>query len=85
MREIETIHRDIQEGPFCQSLPENREDLYTLLHSDHGEKRRLAIYPKAATAHFHRSTGSRWRRDHDLNLQNGIKQLMRQCQLGRNR
>ena len=33
LREIETIHRDIQEGPFRQSLPEDRQDLYTLLQT----------------------------------------------------
>ena len=33
LREIETIHRDIQEGPFRQSLPEDRQDLCTLLQT----------------------------------------------------
>ncbi len=45
LREIETIHRDIQESPFRQSLPEDRQ---RPLHpaSDHGEKQRLAIFPR---------------------------------------
>ena len=33
LREIETIHSDIQESPFRQSLPEDRQDLYTLLQT----------------------------------------------------
>ncbi len=33
LREIETIHRDIQESPFRPSLPEDRQNLYTLLQT----------------------------------------------------
>ena len=31
LRELEALHRDDQDGPFRQSLPENRQKLFTLL------------------------------------------------------
>ena len=31
LRELEALHRDVQHGPFRQSLPENRQKLFTLL------------------------------------------------------
>ena len=31
LRELEALHRDVQDGPFRQSLPENRQKLFTLL------------------------------------------------------
>ncbi len=31
LRELEAVHRDVQEGPFRQSLPENRQKLFSLL------------------------------------------------------
>ena len=33
LRELEALHRDVQDGPFRQSLPENRQKLFTLLQS----------------------------------------------------
>ena len=30
-RELEAVHRDVQDGPFRQSLPENRQKLFSLL------------------------------------------------------
>jgi hypothetical protein len=29
LRELEALHRDVQDGPFRQSLPENRQKLFT--------------------------------------------------------
>ena len=31
LRELEAVHRDVQDGPFRQSLPENRQKLFSLL------------------------------------------------------
>ncbi|MBC1261727.1 hypothetical protein FQK07_10730 [Synechococcus sp. BSF8S] len=31
LRELETLHRSIQEGPFRRSLPEDRQQLFALL------------------------------------------------------
>ena len=31
LRELEALHRDVQDGAFRQSLPENRQKLFTLL------------------------------------------------------
>ena len=31
LRELEALHRDVQDGPFRQSLPENLQKLFTLL------------------------------------------------------
>ena len=33
LRELESLHREIQDGPFRSSLPENRHKLYTLLQT----------------------------------------------------
>ena len=33
LRELEGLHRDVQEGPFRQSLPENRQKLFSLLQT----------------------------------------------------
>ena len=33
LRELEAVHRDVQEGPFRQSLPENRQKLFSLLQT----------------------------------------------------
>ena len=33
LRELEAVHRDVQEGPFRQSLPENRQTLFSLLQT----------------------------------------------------
>ena len=33
LRELEAVHRDVQEGPFRQSLPENRQKLFSLLET----------------------------------------------------
>ena len=33
LRELEALHRDVQDGPFRQSLPENRQRLFTLLQT----------------------------------------------------
>ena len=31
LRDLERLHRDLQDGPFRQSLPEDRQKLFTLL------------------------------------------------------
>ena len=31
LRDLERLHRDLQDGPFRQSLPEDRQTLFTLL------------------------------------------------------
>ena len=33
LRELEAVHRDVQEGQFRQSLPENRQKLFSLLQT----------------------------------------------------
>ena len=33
LRELESLHREIQNGPFRSSLPENRHKLFTLLQT----------------------------------------------------
>mgnify|MGYP004318791447 FL=1 len=33
LRELESLHREIQDGPFRSSLPENRHKLFTLLQT----------------------------------------------------
>ena len=33
LRELEAVHRDVQEGPFRQSLPENRQKRFSLLQT----------------------------------------------------
>ncbi|MAR07656.1 MAG: hypothetical protein CL862_11215 [Cyanobium sp. NAT70] len=33
LRDLESLHREIQDGPFRQSLPENRQKLFSLLQT----------------------------------------------------
>jgi len=57
LRELEALHRDVQDGPFRQSLPENRQKLFTLLQGME-KKRRLALHPSSSAAHLYRPARS---------------------------
>ena len=86
LRELEALHRDVQDGPFRQSLPENRQKLFTLLQKME-KNGGWPYFPPASVAHLHRPARSRLHRRRGLipSLDQSIKQLMRQRELCRYR